>query len=298
MGIPGFQYLIIITILLVAAVFYFKKIKYKNKRIKPIIPVSITASFWVIWTFSMVGTAALQQLQFTTIIATVGAIYLIYKLLSKKDKETEKLKSNINQLKQDLERLDNRRLQKSYKRFKENITPVIGAQAHRNLLLNSLNEAKETLVILSGWATEYAINLEFKNLVKNCLDRGVQIYIGYGYQTKKNGKKISSVKKLETESVFKELQEWCAEFEKKGRINVWYYPNHSKVLICDKKYIVCGSFNWLSNIGSSANEERSYKIEDTDFIDDELSEILNSLHSPMKATKRQVLKFFHKWSDY
>jgi len=298
MGIPGFQYLIIITIVLVAATFYFKKFKYKNKRIKPLIPASITAGGWILWTFATVWSAGLQQTQITTILLTVAGIYLIYKLLTKKDKEAEKLKSNINQLKQDLDRLDNKRLQKSYKRFKENITPVIGAQAHRNLLLNSLNEAQETLVILSGWATEYAINLEFKNLIRNCLDRGVQIYIGYGYQIKKNGKKISSVKKLETESIFKELQEWCAEYKKEGRINVWYYPNHSKVLICDKKYIVCGSFNWLSNIGNSANEERSYKIQDRDFIEDELNEIIDSLHSPLKATKRQVLKFFHKWSDY
>jgi len=297
-SISGYQYLIIITIILVAAIFYFIKFKYKNKKIKPLIPVSITAIGWIIWTFAMVGTAAIQQLQITTILATVGGIYLIYKLLTKKDEEAKQLKSNINQLKKDLESLDNKRLKKSYKRFKDSIIPVIGAQSHRNLLLSSLNEAQESLVILSGWVTEYAINDEFKDLVRKCLDRGVQIYIGYGYQKKKSGKKISNVKKLETESLFKELQEWCGEYEKKGRINVWYYPNHSKVLICDKKYIVCGSFNWLSNIGNSSNEERSYKIQDRDFIEDELSEIINSLHSPLKATKRHVLKFFHKWSDY
>jgi phosphatidylserine/phosphatidylglycerophosphate/cardiolipin synthase-like enzyme len=267
-----------------------------NEYLSPERGLKLISIAWVVWT--ILGPLREFSPLFIVQFLNIFISYRIAKKFLKKDNEAEQLKSTINQLKQDLKNIDNRRLNKSYKKFKDSIIPVIGAQSHRNLLLSSLNEAQESLVILSGWVTEYAINDEFKNLVRKCLDRGVQIYIGYGYQMKKSGKKISNVKKLETESLFKELQEWCGEYEKKGRINVWYYPNHSKVLICDKKYIVCGSFNWLSNIGNSSNEERSYKIQDRDFIEDELSEIINSLHSPLKATKRHVLKFFHKWSDY
>ena len=266
-----------------------------NKAINPNFGLKIVVIAWCVFTIIKL---TLWSPLFFFQLGTIFVTYKFTKKIYKKYDEAEKLKDEITILKQDLERLDNRNLKKSYKKFKDNIIPVIGAQSHRNLLLSSLNEAQTSLVILSGWATEYAINAEFKNLVRKCLDRGVKIYIGYGYQMKKSGVKISSVKKLETESIFKELQEWCAEYKKEGRINVWYYPNHSKVLICDKKYIVCGSFNWLSNIGNSANEERSYKIQDRDFIEDELNEIIDSLHSPLKATKRQVLKFFHKWSDY
>ncbi len=266
-----------------------------NKVINPDFGLKIVIITWCIFTIIKL---TLWSPLFFFQLGTIFVTYNYTKKIYKKYDEAEQLKDQIKILKKDLERLDNRNLKKSYKRFKDNIIPVIGAQSHRNLLLSSLNEAQTSLVILSGWATEYAINDEFKNLVKNCLDRGVQIYIGYGYQMKKSGIKISNVKKLETESVFKELQEWCAEYKKEGRLNVWYYPNHSKVLICDKKYIVCGSFNWLSNIGNSPNEERSYKIQDKDFIEQEHSEIINSLHSPLKATKRQLLKLFHKWSDY
>jgi len=118
-SIPGYQYLIIITIILVAATFYFKKIKYKNKRIKPLIPTSITAGGWIIWTFATIWSAGLRETQITTILVTVAGVYLIYKLLTKKDKEAEQLKSTINQLKQDLKNIDNKRLNKSYKKFIE-----------------------------------------------------------------------------------------------------------------------------------------------------------------------------------
>ena len=48
-------------------------------------------------------------------------------------------------------------------------------------------------------------------------------------------------------------------------------PNHSKVLMCDKEYYVVGSFNWLSNSGSTENPN-----DETSVVIRNLSLILNN----------------------
>ena len=48
---------------------------------------------------------------------------------------------------------------------------------------------------------------------------------------------------------------WSEKQNTDGLIIVRYYPNHAKLLICDDKWLVAGSFNWLSNVGRSKNEE-------------------------------------------
>ena len=55
-----------------------------------------------------------------------------------------------------------------------------------------------------------------------------------------------------------------------GELSIAYQPNHSKVLICDDAYAVCGSFNWLSNSGKSENLERSWIVFDKPFVDKEM----------------------------
>lgn len=55
------------------------------------------------------------------------------------------------------------------------------------------------------------------------------------------------------------------------------FPNHQKLLICDDKFAVCGSFNWLSNAGRSPNQERSWIVTNKEFIQQEWELILHEL---------------------
>ena len=93
--------------------------------------------------------------------------------------------------------------------------------------------------------------------MKKCLERDVDIIIAWGYQ--KSGS-VGSENKNKAEKSIKDLQEWTSLNKTKGVLEAFYFPNHSKILICDTKYAVMGSFNWLSNSGGSENEERSYII--------------------------------------
>ena len=57
----------------------------------------------------------------------------------------------------------------------------------------------------------------------------------------------------------------------KGKIICEKFPNHSKVLLCDTQYAICGSANWMSNTGYH-NREVSIKIEEPELINDLLRE--------------------------
>ena len=151
--------------------------------------------------------------------------------------------------------------------------------------------------MLSGWATSYAIDDESRSLLRACLTRGVRVYIGYGYK-KKNDSKPAAGYEIEANNSLKKLQEWCAEERLDGRLHIFYFPNHAKTLIVDDKYAINGSFNWLSNKGSSQNEERSWIIYDWDFVTSERDKIIGNLDNPLEPSRRGLLKRVIPWSSY
>ena len=128
------------------------------------------------------------------------------------------------------------------------------------------------------------------------MDRGTNVYIGYGYKASHEPK---PKKAYEVEAIqnLKSLQEWCNQQQTEGHLIVRYYPNHVKLLICDEKFAVNGSFNWLSNAGRSVNEERSWIVYDREFISTELDIVIDGLMSPLKSTRRDILKIPFPWSD-
>ena len=95
----------------------------------------------------------------------------------------------------------------------------------------------------------------------------------------------------------KELNEWCALEKTKGGLIVRYFPNHSKLLICDDRYAVNGSFNWLSNDGEARGEERSWIVYDKDFVETERDIVITSLTSILKTSRRGLLTKVIPFSD-
>ena len=97
----------------------------------------------------------------------------------------------------------------------------------------------------------------------------------------------------------KSLQEWTAKKKTKGILEIFHYPNHSKILICDNNYAINGSFNWLSNGGGTENEERSWIINNKKFVQNEIKSIMESLYDPTKPrSRRQLLKQFVPFSRH
>ena len=249
--------------------------------------------FWLAWTLGLsavfVGYALSGELKFVQLAVTIVVFYLSYKMW--------KNKNLINDLKKDLKNIDNKVLSSKIDNISNKEIKVITTpKDHRKLLLQTLDKANKTVVIFSGWLTDYSVNDEFRTKIKSCLDRGVDIIIAWGY--KKSGS-ISSEQKNLGEKSIRDLQEWTSLNKTKGTLETFYFPNHSKILICDTRYAVMGSFNWLSNSGSSTNEERSWVVYNKDFIQDEIGEIMKNLYDPNKSlSRRQLLKNFVPFSRY
>jgi phosphatidylserine/phosphatidylglycerophosphate/cardiolipin synthase-like enzyme len=249
--------------------------------------------FWLAWTLGLsavfVGYALGGELLFVQLGVIIVVFYLSFKMW--------KNKNLINDLKNNLDKIDNQNFSSKINNISNKQIKVLSTpKEHRKFLLKTLNQANKTIVIFSGWLTDYSVNDEFRSKIKNCLDRGVDIIIAWGY--KKSGS-ISSEQKNAGEKSIRDLQEWTSLNKTKGTLETFYFPNHSKILICDTQYAVMGSFNWLSNSGGSTNEERSWIVYNKDFIQDEIVEIMKNLYDPNKSlSRRQLLKNFVPFSRY
>ena len=166
---------------------------------------------------------------------------------------------------------------------------------HRDQLLHAFESAEKVVVVLCGWATSYVVDSEFQRLLAKALKRGVSVYLGDGYQAANEPTPPKKHEKEAEDNLLK-LKEWAANQNTEGVLVVKKYPNHAKILICDNKYAVNGSFNWLSNAGRSKNIERSWLIKDQKFVVSELEIILIGLHAYLD--KRDFLKTFFPWSRH
>jgi phosphatidylserine/phosphatidylglycerophosphate/cardiolipin synthase-like enzyme len=249
--------------------------------------------FWLAWTLGLsavfVGYALGGELLFVQLGVIIVVFYLSFKMW--------KNKNLINDLKNNLDKIDNHNFSSKINNISNKQIKVLSTpKEHRKFLLKTLNQANKTIVIFSGWLTDYSVNDEFRTKIKSCLDRGVDIIIAWGY--KKSGS-ISSEQKNAGEKSIRDLQEWTSLNKTKGTLETFYFPNHSKILICDTQYAVMGSFNWLSNSGGSTNEERSWIVYNKDFVQDEIVEIMKNLYDPNKSlSRRQLLKNFVPFSRY
>ena len=252
-----------------------------------------TVGFWLFWTLggsTLFGFSKLSgELFFVQMLVIILVFYLSFKMW--------KNKNLINDLKNNLEIIDNKNFNSKIKDISnKEIKVLTSPKEHREFLLKTLNQAYKTIIIFSGWLTDYSVNEQFRKRIKNCLERGVDIIIAWGY--KKSGSISSDEKNTGAKSI-KDLQEWTSLKKTKGTLETFFFPNHSKILICDTQYAVMGSFNWLSNSGGSSNEERSWIVYNKKFIQDEIVEIMKSLYDPSKSlTRRQLLKNFVPFSRY
>ena len=133
---------------------------------------------------------------------------------------------------------------------------VIQNEAHPYYLIEAFKTAVSNIYIVSPWVRNKVLE-KYKEYMESALKNGVNIYINYGISNK--GK----------EDIDKDAQKYFNELKKKYK-NLHIHGNsntHSKILICDDKWIVSGSFNWLSYDGSDDRNESSTLLIDKNIID-------------------------------
>ena len=281
----------IIWLIVIAATIYLSW-NIGNRAVSKIAGLT-TVGFWLAWTLGLSSLVVGYTITGPLFIVQLGIIIVVLYLSLK----IRKNKFLIDRLKKDLKRLDNANLDSSIHNISNTEIKVLDTpKRHRKVLLETLDKAKKTIVIFSGWLTDYSVNEEFRDKLKKCLERDVDIIIAWGY--KKSGS-VGSENKNKAEKSMRDLQEWTSIKKTKGILDTFYFPNHSKILICDTNYAIMGSFNWLSNSGGSENEERSWIVYNKQFIEKELIDITKSLYDPKKpVSRRKLIKNFVPFSRY
>ena len=265
---------------------------HKSKKV-----TFIVGGIWGIWTLIKIPYPPLNYFQFANILISYFLITKIFTNFQNKDQEIKNERRQKNEIETRLKTLENEyglKL-KSINKQKE-IKFIEDHETHVNTLSDALSKSKDRIIILSGWVTDRVIDNTFKNLLLDALKRGVDIYVGYGYQSKID-KKISRAEQKNAESALHDLQSWCSKFKPDGRLNIYNFPNHQKLLISDEKYMVCGSFNWLSNSGYSKNVELSIGVTHQETIREKAEKVIEYLNN-LPPTRRSFLKRIIPFSDY
>ena len=113
---------------------------------------------------------------------------------------------------------------------------------HPPLLKRALEQAVERIIVISPWIRRAVVTREFVRAIRQALNRGVRVYVGYGLgESDKNEKRrdVEAREELERLAVEREL----FVFRRLGN-------THAKILIMDRSFFVISSFNWLSFKGN------------------------------------------------
>ena len=132
---------------------------------------------------------------------------------------------------------------------------LIKTEEHRPLLLNAIDQAQTQLTLVSAWIGPDAFDVEICDKLRRAMERGVIVRIAWGLGTRRGpeadrnrARGETALKKL-TRSIPPELQ---------GQLIEKRTETHEKFIICDDRFCVSGSFNWLSYRGARG---RGYRRE-------------------------------------
>jgi hypothetical protein len=132
---------------------------------------------------------------------------------------------------------------------------------HRKYLNRALAEARERILIVSPWIRYEVVDDELVTRFRKLLQRGVQLWIAYGIN-KDGGHGRGKVKDegdRDAERKLRRLGEDYPELFHMTRLG----DTHAKVLVCDSRFSIITSFNWLSFRGDEQLEfrdERGYYV--------------------------------------
>jgi hypothetical protein len=109
---------------------------------------------------------------------------------------------------------------------------------HPAILRQALEESQSRLLLISPWLRAGVVDGDFLVLIEQALERGVEFFLGWGMSAKEEGRGDADKEVLrKLTALSKRYRNF--HLERLGR-------THAKVLICDRRFVVVTSFNWLS----------------------------------------------------
>ena len=222
----------------------------------------IVSVLWVGWTIFKMGNNSASMIQFAFILGS----YALANIIFKKDLLIRELKKDVATATKNYSESTKKQVEKVFHDNPDRIEKIRGKN-HLVTLESAIVDSQSTLYILSGWVSSAIIKGHVVSLIKKALERGVNTYIGYGYEFKGEHKRSKNA-----EEALKTLEQIKIEADSRGKLYINEFPNHEKIILVDNKYIICGSNNWLSN-RYFFNSENSYKIFDQQLVISEGSRI-------------------------
>lgn len=130
----------------------------------------------------------------------------------------------------------------------------------------AITETERELDIQSPWLTEKVVDELFVDKIERLLQKKISVKILYGIQDDKQTKH----KNYSTEYVIKKLNN---QLKRYVNFKIEKTNSHGKALLCDDKFAIISSFNWLSYDGASERDEMGCLITDID----EINKLRNSV---------------------
>lgn len=124
---------------------------------------------------------------------------------------------------------------------------VIRCHEHPLLLKEALTSSNERLLIVCPWIRSQIVDKTFLKSLETLLRNGVRVYIGYGISESHGKAIIDKAAKDGLEDLHRRFKNFT--FSLIGN-------THRKALVCDSKFAIHTSFNWLSFRGDPKMQPR------------------------------------------
>lgn len=132
---------------------------------------------------------------------------------------------------------------------------LVRCHEHPGLLTRALTTSTTRLLVISPWVTHQVVDREFYSSLEDLLRKGVTVHIGYGLADKVDAAGKDKAQKPtispKAQQAFEDLQRRFPKFLLRFVGNT-----HRKHLVCDDKFAVVSSFNWLSFRGDPKQKAR------------------------------------------
>lgn len=152
---------------------------------------------------------------------------------------------------------------------------IIDRGASRQVFMDALKFSQQRLILVCPWISTSSINSEVLAIMENALIRGVFIDIRWGFSQDIEYESSSSIKEdllkireLEPKekwkySAIQPLENLREKYPKLLKLTL--LGTHEKVIVCDQKFVMIGSHNYMTSLASS-EREMGIKTDDPELI--------------------------------
>ncbi|MBI3723616.1 hypothetical protein HY251_06640 [bacterium] len=141
---------------------------------------------------------------------------------------------------------------------------VLGTSEHREALRDAIFDARRELIVVSPWLRTAAVDPELVGWFRTALDRRRDLRVTIGYGIERDPKKGRDPAARDQEEALRRLQ--AVGDRARGRLRVVEIGNtHEKLVVCDDRYVIITSFNFLSfnpRPGKGIRREMGHRITD------------------------------------